>query len=235
MRGLNVRDRMPFMSDTADWGATMEARLLDAAIPHVPNLGWTSRLAERAARDVGLTPGEGELLLPQGPRDLAALLSYRHDEIALASPADLNPATLKVRERIAKGVEARVEAAAADGAAVRRLMGFFALPQNLALGGRLTWESADRIWRWAGDASADENHYSKRAILAALLASTLAVRLASGAASATQHLERGIDAVMGYERAKARFARGDVAADIAAALARIRYGAARASSDATPA
>ena len=109
-------------------------------------------------------------------------------------------------------------------AATRRLAGYLALPQNLALGARLTWASADRLWRWAGDASTDENHYSKRAILAALLGSTLAVRLSASPAAAAQHLERGIGAVMAYEKAKARFGPGDMLAKAAAAMARLRYG-----------
>ena len=224
------------MAETTDWAMQMEARLLDAALPHVRELGWTSRLTARAAKDAGLTLAEAELLLPEGARDLAALLSYRHDEAAIAALAPLDPAALKIRERIARGVQARVEAAAADEVAVRRLLGFLSLPPNLVLGARLAWESADRIWRWAGDAASDENHYSKRAILAALLGSTLAVRLSGGAAAADVHLARGIDTVMAYERAKARFLRGrDIPATLAEALGRMRYGRSPADADATPA
>ena len=224
------------MAETTDWATQMETRLLDAALPHVRELGWTSRLTARAAKDAGLTLAEAELLLPEGARDLAALLSYRHDEAAIAALAALDPAALKIRERIARGVQARVEAAAADEVAVRRLLGFLSLPPNLVLGARLAWESADRIWRWAGDAASDENHYSKRAILAALLGSTLAVRLSGGPAAADVHLARGIDTVMAYERAKARFLRGrDIPATLAEALGRMRYGRSPADADATPA
>ncbi len=224
------------MAETTDWAAQTETRLLDAALPLVRELGWTSRLTARAAKDAGLTLAEAELLLPEGARDLAALLSYRHDEAAIAALAPLDPAALKIRERIARGVQARVEAAAADEVAVRRLLGFLSLPPNLVLGARLAWESADRIWRWAGDAASDENHYSKRAILAALLGSTLAVRLSGGPAAADVHLARGIDTVMAYERAKARFLRGrDIPATLAEALGRMRYGRSPADADATPA
>jgi len=211
------------MAEAADWAVETEARLLDAALPHVRDLGWTSRLVRRAAGLVGLTPAEAGLLLPQGARDLAALFSYRQDETAMAELAGVDPAGLKMRERIARGVQARVAAAMADETASRRLTGFLALPQNLALGARLAWESADRIWRWAGDAATDENHFSKRAILATLLTSTLAVRL-SDPSAADQHLARGIEAVMAYEKAKARFKLGDTAAAAAAFLGRLRHG-----------
>ena len=158
---------MPDAADTAsDWAAQTESRLLEAALPLVPRLGWTSRLVAGAAKAMGFSTPEAELLLPQGARDLAALFSYRHDEAAMAALAGVDPKALKIRERIARGVEARVEAAMADDAALRRWMGYLALPQNLAMGARLAWDSADRIWSWAGDVSTDENHYSKRAILA---------------------------------------------------------------------
>ena len=63
---------------------------------------------------------------------------------------------------------------------MRRWTGFLALPPNMALGARLAWESADALWRWAGDTATDENHYSKRALLAGILSGALAIRLSSG-------------------------------------------------------
>ena len=92
-----------------------------------------------------------------------------------------SPTSIPRRSRCATAspaaCEARLDAALADEAAVRRWTGFLALPANLPLGLRLAWASADCLWRWAGDTATDENHYSKRAILAAVLGSTLAVRL----------------------------------------------------------
>ena len=213
------------MADADDWAVRTEARLLDAALPLMTDLGWTVRLVARAAAVVGLTGPEAELLLPGGPRDLAALLSRRDDEDALTALAGTDPKTLRVRDRIRQAALARVEAAMTHEGATRRLAGFLALPQNLALGARLAWASADSLWRWAGDTATDENHYSKRAILAALLGSTLLVRLTGSRQAAEQHLDHGVDTVMAYEKAKARFKTGDIASGVAAVLAKLRYGA----------
>jgi ubiquinone biosynthesis protein COQ9 len=230
------QDYIGAMADTTDWAADAEARLLQAALPLVPELGWNSRLVRRAAQAVDFSLPEAELLLPGGARDLAALFSYRHDETALAALSAIDPAALKIRERIARGVEAWIEAAVSDEAASRCWMGYLALPQNLALGARLFWASADVIWRWAGDTSTDANHYSKRAILAGLLSSTLALRMSNTPAAAQTHLERGIEAVMAFEKAKARFGPRPFAAAAAETLGRLRYGARAADPDeATPA
>ena len=107
---------------------------------------------------------------------------------------------------------------------MRRWMGFLTLPQNLPLAGRLAWESADALWRWAGDEATDENHYSKRAILAGVLTSALAIQLASGRAAALAFADRRIADVMAYETWKAgkRSPLGFLDA-AAAALGRMRY------------
>jgi ubiquinone biosynthesis protein COQ9 len=211
-------------AETRDWAADMEQRLLDAALPLSGELGWSDRLTAAAGKAVGLSRAEAELLLPHGARDLAALLSRRHDQAGLDALAGVDAKALKIRERIRQGVEARVAAAMADEAATRRCIGFLALPTHLALGAQLVWESADAIWRWAGDTATDENHYSKRAILSGVLSSTLAVRLSAGAEAASLHLDRSIEGVMSYEKLKARFRGKDWAADIAGALGRMRFG-----------
>jgi len=203
----------------------MEQKVLEAALPLAAAQGWTWPMALAAGAACGLSKGETELLLPHGPADLAALLSRRHDARALEALAGVDPKALKVRERIARGVEARLAAAAADEAAVRRWSGFLALPPNLALGGRLAWESADGLWRWAGDTATDENHYSKRALLAGILTGALAIRLSSGPQAALAFTDRRIANVMAFETWKATttLKPSKLMDEVANALGRMRY------------
>ena len=208
----------------SDWGTQAEARVLDAALDLAPDCGWTMRTVHLAAARAGLSDADAGLLLPNGPADLAALLSRRHDAAALAALAGIDPKTLKVRERIARAVQARVEAANADAPAVRRLLGFLALPHHLALGARLLWESADGLWRWAGDTATDENHYSKRAILSGVLGPAIAIRLGSGRDAADAYVAHRINEVMTFEKWKAGLPKGDIAAQVAGALGQLRYG-----------
>ncbi len=214
----------PPAAEGPDWADLAEQRMLDAAIALAAELGWSGPLFDKAAARAGLSRGEAMLLLPNGARDLAALLSARHDQAALAALAGVDAKTLKMRERIRQGVEARLTAAEADHAAVERWAGFLALPGNLSLALRLTWASADHIWRWAGDTATDENHYSKRAILSAILISTLAIRLHGGAAAANDYLSARIENVMAFETWKARIKPAAYARMIAEALGWLRYG-----------
>jgi len=210
------------MTAPDDWALKTEQQVLDEALRLAPRLGWGRAMLLAAAKAAGLSPPEADLLFPNGSKDLAALLSRRHDAAALAALPD--PASLKIRERIRTAVVARLDAAAADSAALRRWTGFLALPMNLPLALRLVWESADQLWRWAGDTATDENHYSKRAILSGILIGTLAQDLTAGRAAALETLDARIQNVMDFEKWKAGLKPSDVAKDVAAALAKLRYG-----------
>ena len=213
-------------SDPAErggWAERAEARMLAEALRLAPEHGWTWRMTKAAGAASGLGLGETELLLPNGPRDLAALLSRACDAAALAALAETDPASLKVRERIRRGVLAWLAVAMRNEAAMRRWCGFLALPTHAPLGLRLAWESADALWRWAGDRATDENHYTKRALLAGILIGTLAVRLAGGQPAAETHLDRRIEAVMAFEQLKGRVGRFRLGQQAAEALGRARY------------
>jgi len=214
------------MSTTSDnWADAAEARVLDAALPLAAEHGWGAATLRRAAQSAGLSRGDVELLLPNGPRDLAALYSRRLDKIMLDALTGTDPRSLKVRERIIRAVQARQDAAAAQETATRRWAGFLALPSNLPLALRLQWDSADAIWRWAGDTAADENHYSKRAILSAILGSALMMRLSAGKAEADAYVQRRVADVMTFEKWKAGLPKSDFAAQAAEVLGKLRYGA----------
>jgi len=208
-----------------DWAAEAEARLLGAMLERAPDLGWTWRAAYAAGADCGFSRGDVELIAPGGPADLAALWSRACDRAAIAALAGVDPETPKIRARIRAGALARIAAAMESEAATRRWTGFLALPTHAPLALRLCWESADAIWRWAGDVATDSNHYSKRALLAGILAGALAVRLARDEAAAEAHLDRGIARVMAFERLKGRFRGLELGRRAAEAAGRLRFGA----------
>lgn len=208
--------------DAGDWASAAERQVLCASLQIAATRGWTWPTVKAAGRAVGLSDADVELLLPHGPKDLAALFSRRCDEEALAALPD--PASLKIRERIRAGVGARLDAGTADEAALRRWAGFLALPLNLPLALRLLWESADRLWRWAGDTATDENHYSKRAILSGILASATAIRLSSGREAAMSYVDARIENVMAFEKWKAGLKPAELMRDVAGALGKMRYG-----------
>lgn len=212
-----------YSNGMTDWADETEAKVLEEALALAPDLGWSPAAIEAAGKRLGLSRGDLELLLPHGPRDLAALLSRRDDATALKALEATEASTLKIRQRIQVAVEARLEAVAAHGEAARRWAGFLAMPQNAPLGLKLAWESADAIWRWAGDTATDENHYSKRAILSGILLAALPIRLASGEAAAREFVAARIENVMQFEKWKAGLDLAAPGRTLAGVLGRLRY------------
>ena len=208
-----------------DWGDRMEQSVLDAAIRLSPALGWNSRMVRQACAENGLSLGDEELLLPNGARDLAVLLSRRHDDRALAVLAGVDAKSLKMRERIAAAVSARMEAGTADLDATRRCAAFLALPIHADLGLKLAWESADHLWHWAGDTATDWNHYSKRAILSGILIPALTMRWFDGKEAAEAFVAARIENVMAFEKWKAGKDFDAPLKRVTDLLSRMRYGA----------
>ena len=133
--------------------------------------------------------------------------------------------SLKIRERIARAVSERMEAGGVDLEATRRCAAFLALPVNADLGLKLAWESADHLWRWAGDEATDWNHYSKRAILSGILIPALTMRWFDGREAAEAFIARRIENVMAFEKWKAGKDFDAPFREVSDALSRMRYGA----------
>ena len=124
--------------------------------------------------------------------------------VAHLMAADLQ--ALRFRDRIAAAVRVRLEEADRD--LVRRGAALMALPQNIGLGAELVWGTADAIWRALGDNSADLNWYTKRMTLSAVYSATVLYWLgdeSDGAAATWTFLDRRIEDVMRFEKAKADF------------------------------
>ena len=96
------------MANVDDWAQDAERQVLDAALQIAADRGWTWPTVKAAGAAAGLSGADVELLLPHGPRDLAALLGKRHDALTLAALPD--PAALKIRVRIRTAAMTRAAA-----------------------------------------------------------------------------------------------------------------------------
>ncbi len=162
---------MDTSADSPFWTARRD-QLLRAALPNVAFDGWTERLMLDAAQACGLAPEVALLDFPAGPVDLVAHFSDWADRQMLERLAGADVSALKVRQRIALGVKVRLEVVEPWREAVRAGLSLLALPQHAPRAARLLWRSCDAIWWAAGDTATDFNHYSKRGLLAGVLAST---------------------------------------------------------------
>jgi ubiquinone biosynthesis protein COQ9 len=189
--------------------------------------GWTRAAVDSAARQLGVDAGQARLAMPKTqPR----MIDVYIQEVDRGLEAYFTPerlAALKIREKIRALVWRRLEIMGPAREAVRRALSILAMPQNVPLALRISWRTADRMWRIAGDTSTDFNHYTKRMTLGAVYASTLLVWLddkSEGWADTAALLDRRIEDVMKFEKLKAEW-RGSAERrlNVSRFLGRLRY------------
>lgn len=206
----------------------LRPRLVEAMLTHVPFDGWSAKAAEAAGADLGLPPGRACLVFPDGAADMVEAYIEFADARMEKALAALDLPSLKIRDRVTLAVRTRFEEAAFEREAVRRALGIFGQPQNLARSARALWRTADAMWRAAGDTATDYNHYTKRLILGGVYASTLLIWLddeSDGLEATWAFLDRRIGDVMRFEKTKAQLLGGgsDNMPSLSRFLGRLRY------------
>lgn len=181
-------------------------RLLAAALPHVVFDGWSQTALDAAIAESGVAPGLAHALVPRGAVDLALAYHHQGDRRMVQALRQTDLSAMRFRDRIAHAVRLRLTDA--DREAVRRGSALFALPAHAADGAKAIWGTSDAIWTALGDTSRDLNWYSKRATLSAVYAATVLYWLgddSEGQAATWEFLDRRIENVMAFEKAKAGF------------------------------
>ena len=206
--------------------AELRPRLIAAMLPHVPFDGWSAAALDRGAADADIDRDIAAMALPDAASMVEAYIA-RADAMLVVALTDAGIAGLKIRDRIRLALWTRLEQAEDHREAVRRALAVLAMPQNAALGARSLWRTADTMWRAAGDTATDFNHYSKRAILGGVYSASLLYWLdddSEGRAATRAFIDRRIDGVMRFEKAKARVKQAVAwLPDPARFLGRLRY------------
>lgn len=194
--------------------------------------GWSEEAVRSAASAEGADPDVAVLAFRgnTGRLEPMAMIAAWIETVDMAMAAALPPEELaqaKIRERIRTLVQFRLDAVAGLEESLRRALAVMAVPTNAPRAMKLGWNSADMMWRLAGDTATDYNHYTKRAILASIYAATLAVFVedeSEAKAETRAFLDRRIDGVMKFEKAKAKWLGGDRETfSVTRFLGRLRY------------
>ena len=211
----------------ADSLEALRIRLAPALADAAAFDGWTPLAVRNAAAVTGVNPDSAQYAFAGGA--MAMIEAWVHGvdaAMAAALPAEQLGA-LKIRERIRTLVQFRLDAIVHQKEALRRALAIMAMPQNVLRALQLGWHSADAMWRLAGDTATDYNHYTKRLTLGSIYAATLAVYVDDTSPDLQQtkaFLDRRIEGIMKFEKAKARLLRPrDEQFSPARLLGRLRY------------
>jgi ubiquinone biosynthesis protein COQ9 len=188
--------------------------------------GWTRQAVDSAAAQLGLDPVQARLAMPKSQPGMIDVYIQEVDRALQAYFTPQRLDKLKIREKIRALVWRRLEIMGPAREAVRRALAILAMPQNLPLALRISWRTADLMWRIAGDTSTDFNHYTKRMTLGAVYGSTLLVWLddqSQGWSDTAAFLDRRIDDVMRFEKFKAEWRGSSERLSLSRFLGRLRY------------
>lgn len=193
--------------------------------------GWTDAAVAAAADAEGVDPALARFAFDGGPMGMITAWIARIDADMAEALGQGQLSNLPIRERIRRLVQFRLDAQTGKEEALRRALAIMAMPQNVPAATRLGWSSADKMWRLAGDVATDYNHYTKRLTLGAIYAATLSVFASDTSedhADARAFLDRRIDGVMKFEKAKAKWTKrsDDETFSFTRLLGRLRYPAA---------
>ncbi|MDR3448570.1 MAG: COQ9 family protein [Alphaproteobacteria bacterium] len=165
-------------------------KILGEVLAQVMREGWTMRAIERAG---------AAKTFPQVEDAVAAFEAMIDEDVQAKVKAKRNFSAMRVRDKVAFAVRARLEAMEPYRDAARRLAVWFLMPRHIVDGAKHLWKTADAIWLAAGDESTDYNYYTKRALLIAVMKAAFAFWLADeskGRQESWDFLDRRIEDVM---------------------------------------
>ena len=182
-------------------------KILLASLHHVVFDGWTKAALQAGVQDAGFDADMALRAFPGGLPDLAQHMADWADRRMLDELADLDLDAMRVRDRVAAGVKARLQVVTPYREAMRRLLAYLTLPQNAPMAARQTWRTVDEIWYAAGDDAADFNYFTKRSLLLPVYTTTVLYWLnddSDGMAATWDYLDRRISDVLKVPALKAR-------------------------------
>jgi ubiquinone biosynthesis protein COQ9 len=174
-------------------------RLLAQLLPSVPFDGWSEAALRVASRAAGYDENEWRRIFPRGPLDAVLAFSAWADRAMLVTLEMRDLSQMRVRDRVALGVRARLEALAPHKDAVRKSTRVLTQPGAAPDAARAVYHTVDAIWRQAGDTSTDYNFYTKRGLLAGVVVATTAYWLRDRSPdneSTWRFLDRRLDEVL---------------------------------------
>ncbi len=184
--------------------------LLAAILEHVPFDGWSLQAMVAAERDLDLPPGTARRLFMGGPKEVLEFSSAQADLRMLEALAKEDLSKLRIHRRIALAVRLRLEQDASNREAVARAVSYLALPGHHVLAAKCLYATVDCMWHGIGDTSTDFNFYSKRALLAGVVSSTVLYWLqdeSEGFKESWAFLDRRINDVLKIQKVRGRVER----------------------------
>ena len=177
--------------------------IIESFLPDVVFDGWTWEGIMASSAKAGYGTDMAEAVFPELLGDAVDHFSDWADRKMLDVLRDMDIEDMRIRDRIAAAVMARIEVLVPHKEAVKLALSYWAVPPRGFRASKILWRTSDHIWSWAGDTATDYNHYTKRGLLSGVLSSTVLAWLnddSSDLSRTQDFLDRRIENVMQFGR-----------------------------------
>lgn len=181
-----------------------------AALADVPFDGWCWDVIEKSALRLGYDKETVRRVFSDKLSNVLRYFSIWADRQMLAALEGVNIDNMRVRDRIRLAIQTRLEVLEPYKESVRAASVYWFSPFRKITAGKMVWQSADKIWNWAGDRATNYNHYTKRALLSGVITTTMVAWLNDNSSNHQEtlaFLDRRIDNVLGIGKFIGKFKR----------------------------
>ncbi|MBH88237.1 MAG: COQ9 family protein [Pelagibacterales bacterium] len=146
-------------------------KILKKSLKEIKNYGFNKKMLIKAAKDCNLSEGDLGRLFPEGLYELKELFFYEVDKEMIKLLNKTKTDNIRIRDKIYNGVITRLEIFQKNKDAIKHIFVSGTATPIESL--KNLWNTADLIWRAAGDNSTDYNYYTKRLLLSWVYLSTI--------------------------------------------------------------
>ena len=146
-------------------------KILNQALVDINTYGFNKNMLIKAAENCNFSEGTLGRLFPEGIYELKEYFFNETDIEMLKKINRIKNKNIRIRDKIYNGVIIRLEIFQKNKDAIKHI--FVSESSNPIKSVKNLWNTADLIWKSAGDTSTDYNHYTKRLLLSWVYLSTL--------------------------------------------------------------
>ena len=146
-------------------------KILKQALIDINTYGFKENMLIHVAENCNLSKGTLGRLFPEGIYELKEYFFNQTDIEMLKKIKQKENKDIRIRDKIYNGVIIRLEIFQKNKDSIKHI--FVSESSTPIKSIRNLWNTADLIWRSAGDTSTDYNHYTKRLLLSWVYLSTL--------------------------------------------------------------
>ena len=146
-------------------------KILKQALIDINTYGFNENMLIQVAENCNLSKGTLGRLFPEGIYELKEYFFNQTDIEMLKKIKQKENKDIRIRDKIYNGVIIRLEIFQKNKDSIKHI--FVSESSSPIKSIKNLWNTADLIWRSAGDTSTDYNHYTKRLLLSWVYLSTL--------------------------------------------------------------